>query len=288
MRLLTVIRPGRRLRPMLALSALLAAAAAVLLAPRVVLPLILVTALLIIWDRLALERDLRRLAASVTDTESGGKLEVTDDAWGELCHTINRLRQQRRAEQRLQRLLPELPPIEDLLEAELPPEGVPCDVAALAIAPPEGAAQAARLREAATIAAASVRQYHALLTRSGQNLVLIFGVTGRQSPALILRNARQAARAIHTHWNLDATRRPRLVLASGQARLATLPGLGLSVIGPPVDQALALLDLADEELLLCNEEAYLNLRRLGLVPAQLAGQRPLASAGYPGAYGIPL
>ncbi|MFQ3663339.1 MAG: hypothetical protein SNJ69_13200 [Chloroflexaceae bacterium] len=288
MPLLTVIRPGRRLRPMLALSTLLVAAATLLFVPRVALLLLLVTALVIVWDRLALERDLRRLAASVTDTETGGKLEVTDDAWGELCHTINRLRQQRRAEQRLQRLLPELPPIEDLLEAELPPEGVPCDIAALAIALPEGAARAAHLREAATIAAASARQYHALLTRCGPHLLLIFGVTGQQSPTLILRNARQAARAVHTHWKLDAARRPRLVLAGGQARLVTLPGLGLSVIGPPVDQALDLLDLADEELLLCNEEAYLSLRRLGLVPAQLAGQRPIASKGYPGAYGIPL
>lgn len=279
---------ARRLRPILAIGALIAAAITTLFAPGFALVPLLVTALVIIWDRLVLERDLRRLAVSVANTETGAKLEVTDDAWGELCHAVNRLRQQRRAEQQLQRLLPELPAVEALLEANLPPEGLPCDIAALAIAPPEGSAQTTRLREAAALAAASTREYDALLTRPGEHLVMIFGVTGRQGPAAILHNARQAARAMHAHWTLDAARRPRLALTSGQARVMSLPGLGLTVIGPPIDQALALLDLADEDLLLCNEETYLALRRLGQVPAQLASQRPVASEGHPGAYAIPL
>lgn len=279
---------ARRLRPILTIGALIAAAITVLFAPGFALVPLLVTALVIIWDRMGLERDLRRLAVSVASTETGAKLEVTDDAWGELCHAVNRLRQQRRAEQQLQRLLPELPAVDDLLEANLPPEGLPCDIAALAIAPPEGTAKTTRLREAAALAAAGTREYNALLTRPGEHLVMIFGLTGRQGPAAILRNARQAARAIHAHWTLDAARRPRLALASGQARVMSLPGLGLTVIGPPIDQALALLNLADEDLLLCNEETYLALRRLGQAPAQLASQRPVASEGHPGAYAIPL
>lgn len=279
---------ARRLRLILAIGALIAAAITMLFAPGFALVPLLVTALVIIWDRRVIERDLRRLAVSIASTETGAKLEVTDDAWGELCHAINRLRQQRRAEQQLQRLLPELPAVEDLLEANLPPEGLPCDIAALAIAPPEGTAKTIRLREAAALAAAGRREYNALLTRPGEHLVMIFGLTGRQSPAAILRNARQAARAIHAHWTLDTARRPRLALASGQARVMSLPGLGLTVIGPPIDQALALLDLADEDLLLCNEETYLALRRLGQVPAQLASQRPVAGEAHPGAYAIPL
>ena len=279
---------ARRLRPILAIGALIAAAVAMLFAPGFALVPLLVTALVIIWDRWVLERDLRRLAASVANTATGAKLEVTDDAWGELCHAINRLRQQRRAEQQRQRLLPELPAVEELLEADLPPEGRPCDVAALAIAPPEGSAQTMRLREAAALAAASMREYDALLTRPGKHLVMIFGVTGRQGPAAILRNARQAARTMHAHWTLDAARRPRLALSSGQVRVMSLPGLGLTVIGPPIDQALALLDLADEDLLLCNEETYLTLRRLGQVPAPLASQRPVAGEGHSGASAIPL
>jgi hypothetical protein len=278
---------ARRLRPILVICALIAAAITMLFAPGFTLVALLVTALVIIWDRLVLERDLRRLAVSVANTKTGAKLEVTDDAWGELCHAVNRLRQQRRVEQQLQHLLPELPAVEALLEANLPPEGLPCDIAALAIAPPESSAQTTRLREAAVLAAASTREYDALLTRSGEHLVMIFGVTGRQGPAAILRNARQAARAMHTHWTLNA-RRPRLALASGQARVMLLPGLGLTVIGPPIDQALALLDLADEHLLLCNEETYLALRRLGQAPAQLASQHPVAGEGHPGAYAIPL
>ncbi|MCX7790238.1 MAG: hypothetical protein N2378_06325 [Chloroflexaceae bacterium] len=284
----TTRQAGRRLRPVLAIGALIVTAIAILFAPRFALAPLLVTAVVIIWDRLALERDLRRLAASVADTETGAKLEITSGAWGELCHAVNRLRQQRRADQQLQRLLPELPAVEDLLETDLPPEGLPRDIVALAIALPEGSAQTARLREAASLAVDSVRQYDALLTRFGPHLAVIFGVTGRQGPAALLRNARQAARALHAQWRLDAARRPRLALASGQARVVILPGLGLHVIGPPVDQALALLDLADEDLLLCNEEAYLSLRRLGLVPAQLASQRPVASAAHPSAYAIPL
>ncbi|MGQ9926354.1 MAG: hypothetical protein ACUVS4_05730 [Chloroflexaceae bacterium] len=279
---------ARRLRLILVIGALIAAAIAMLFAPGLALVLLLVTALLIIWDRRVLERDLRRLAAGVASTATEAKLEVTDDAWGELCHAVNRLRQQRRAEQQRQRLLPELPAVEELLEADLPPEGLPCDVAALAIAPPEGWAQTMRLHEVAALAAASMREYDALLTRPGKHLVMIFGLTGRQGPAAMLRNALQTARAMHARWPRDATRRPRLALSSGQVRVIALPGLGLTVIGPPVDQALVLLDLADEDLLLCNEETYLTLRHLGQVPAPHASQRRVTGEGYPDAYAIPL
>ncbi|MCS6880217.1 MAG: hypothetical protein RMK84_06360 [Oscillochloridaceae bacterium] len=286
--LLTTPQAGRRLRSILAIAALMATATAILFVPRLALLPLLFTALVVVWDRLAIERDLRRLAASVADVQTEAKLEITGGAWGELCHAVNRLRQQRRATRQLQRLLPELPPVEDLLEADLPPEGLPCDIAALAIALPEGPPHIARLREAAALAADGARRHEGLLMRFGQHLVVVFGVTGRQGPATLLRNAHQTARAMHSRWNLDATRRPRLALVAGQARLAILPGLGLSVIGPPVEQALALLNHADEDLLLCNEEAYLGLRRLGLAPIQFASQRPITGAGHPDAYAIPL
>jgi len=55
------------------------------------------------------------------------------------------------------------------------------------------------------------------------------------------------------------------------------------VLGPPVDQALSLQSLATNQLL-CNEEAYLGLRRLGRVPPQPPSPQfaaPNARPAYP-------
>jgi hypothetical protein len=287
MRLPLTGRTGRRARLILALAALLAAAAALSTPPLALLALA-AAALTLLWDRLALERDLRDLTAAIVADDPEAKLEVTDGAWGELCHALNRLRQQRRAQQQIAPMLPALPAgrAARLADSGLPPEGLLCEVAVLAIGRPGGAGDPlAQLRESAFAALNQAQLHDALIARSGDRLLLIFGAMGQQSLAATLRAAQQAARAIAGGWGAEAAAaRPRLALAAGAARAVILPGLGYSVLGPPLEQALALQRLASPAQLLCNEEAYLGLRRLGAVPPQPPAPRiPTPGDHEPGA-----
>ncbi len=288
MRLPAPGQASRRLRPLLALLAMAVAALAVPFVPWLALGALALAAGLIIWDQIALQRDLRGLAAAISSDDAEHKLEVSDGPWGELSYALNRLRQQQRAESRLRELLPELP-ARAMVEWQLPSEGLPCDVAVLALTTPPGGTPVARLRAAASVAAAAARNYDALISRSGEQLVVIFGATGQQSPISTLRDAQQAARAIYRHWSASpANGRPRLALASGQAHAVVLPGLGLSVVGQPVEQALALLAFATETQLLCNEDAYLGLRRIGIAPAQPRAPGSAAGGERAGMYVVPL
>ena len=264
------LQSGRRARLLMLAAALLATAAA-LWAPPLALLTLFVAVAIAIWDRAALERDLRRLAAAVVAETPELKLEVGDGAWGELCHNLNRLRQQRRAQQQLAALLPALPLARAarLADAGLPPEGLACEVVVLALAQPSAPGDPiAQLRAVAGAALHQAQLHDALLARAGDRVLLIFGALAPTSPAASLHAAEQAARALAQSWAAEsASSRPRLALAAGSARTLNLPGLGLTVLGPPVDQALSLQSLATNQLL-CNEEAYLGLRRLGRVPPQ--------------------
>lgn len=262
---------GRRLRLVALSLALLAAAVAALLAPPLVLPALATVALLLLLDRIALARDLRALAAALASTGPDVKLEVTEGAWGELAHALNRLRQQRRTQEQIRNLLPVLPaaPAARLADGGHPAEGVTYEVAALAMSLAGGpAAPAARLRELGAAALPLAERHDALLVRAGERLVLVFGAMGSQSPATTLRAAEQSARILAGHWPVKAEGRLRLTLAYGRAHAIVLPGLGYTVLGPPLDQALLLQSLTTPGRLLCNEDAYLGLRRLGLVPPQ--------------------
>lgn len=289
MRLPAPGQASRRLRPVLALLALAVAALAVLFVPWLALGALALAAMLIIRDQLALQRDLRSLAAAISSDDADHKLEVSEGPWGELSYALNRLRQQQRAASRLRELLPALPARAALGEWQLPSDGLPCDVAVLALTTPPGGMPVAGLRAAASVAAAAARTYDALISRSGEHLVVIFGATGQQSPLSTLRDAQQAARAIYRHWSASpAGSRPHLALASGQAHAVVLPGLGLSIVGQPIDQALALLAFASETQLLCNEDAYLGLRRLGIAPTQPRAAEPAPDGERAGMYRIPL
>lgn len=289
MRLPAPGQASRRLRPLLALLAIAVAALALLFVPWLALGALALAAGLIIWDQIALQRDLRSLAAAISSDDAEHKLEVSDGPWGELSYALNRLRQQQRTTSRLRELLPELPARTALVESHIPSEGLPCDIAVLALTPPPGGTPVARLRAAASVAAAAARNYDALISRSGEQLVVIFGATGQQSPISTLRDARHAARAIYRHWSASpASSRPRLALASGQAHTVILPGLGLSVVGQPVAQALALLAFASETQLLCNEDAYLGLRRIGIAPAQPRDPGAAPGGERAGMYVVPL
>jgi histone H3/H4 len=289
MRLSLAGRFGRRARLSLLVAALAAAAVAAWLAPPLALVALAAAAAVALWDRAALDRDLRALAAAVTSGAPGAKLEVTDGAWGELCHALNRLQQQRRAQRQVETLLPALPVARAarLADAGVPAEGLRCEVAVLALARPASlTCPAAHLRETAEVALLQARRHEALLARSDDRFLLIFGALEVQSPAANLRAARQAAAELHAAWAaVDGG--PRLSLAAGTARAVVLPGLGLTVIGTPVEQAVGLQELAGPASLVCNEDAYLGLRRIGAVPPQPLNPR-LATPDERPAYSISL
>lgn len=289
MRLFLAGRFGRRTRLSLLVAALVVAAAAALWAPPVALVALTAAVAVTVWDRAALDRELRALATAVAAGSPAGKLEVTDGAWGELCHALNRLQQQRHAQRQVEMLLPTLPVARAarLADAGIPADGLLCEVAVLALARPAGLQGAAsHLRETAEVALLQARRHEALLARSGERFLLIFGALEGQSPAANLRAARQAAGDLHAAWAaVDGG--PRLTLAAGTARAVVLPGLGLTVIGAPVEQAVGLQEMAGPAHLVCNEDAYLGLRRIGAVPPQPLNPR-LATPDERPAYSISL
>lgn len=289
MRLPLVGRLGRRARLSILVAALAAAAAVALWAPSLVVIPVAAAAAVALWDRAALDQELRTLAAAVAAGGPAAKLEVTDGAWGELCHALNRLHQQRRAQRQVDALLPALPVARAarLADAGIPDDGLLCEVAVLAVAGPGGLqGPAAQLRETAAAALGEARRHEALLARSGERLLLIFGALEGQSPAANLRAAMEAAGALHAAL-AGPDGAPRIALAAGTARAVVLPGLGLSVIGGPVEQAVGLQGLARPAQLLCNEDAYLGLRRIGVVPPQPLAPRLLTPEERP-AYSIGL
>lgn len=290
---------GRRLRAALLVAALLAAALMAVAGSPLVLPAILLVCVVVAWDRLALAADLRRLAAVVADPDDA-KLEVADGAWGELCHALNRLLQQRRAEGQLRHLLPALPAAGAARLGELrpPPDGLVCDIAVLAIGQPgAGGDPVAGLREIAYAALHQAELRDALLARWGEGVILIFGALGPQGGGAALRGAHEAARAISAAWAVAMPAQSRrLSLAAGRGRLVVLPGLGLTVVGAPVEQAIALqglvyppaMPLAHGAPLLCNEDAYLGLRRQGAIPPVEIPPGPARGPSRPAAFAVPL
>lgn len=307
MRLRLSGRSGNRVRLACASLALLGALFASLLASPLAIPAILVAAALLLWEWATLTADLRALAALVqaaaqpaspATADEEAKLEVVDGAWGELCHALNRLLQQRRAEQQLSLLLPSLPAAGAVRIAEQrpPPDGTACELVVLALAnQPAMPDPVAAMRDAAYLALHQAQLHEALIARWGEGMVLIFGALGQQGSAQALRSAYQAAQALSATW-VAATpaQRPRFTLAGGRGRVVILPGLGLTVLGPPIEQAVALQGLAPRAALVCNEDAYLGLRRLGLIPpvetpqAGFVATRLPAAEGRPTAYTVPL
>lgn len=282
---------GARARIPLLILLLTLAGLAAFLSPVLTAAVLLAALLLLSWERAASERSMRRLAATLASDDVETKLEVSGGAWGELCHAVNRLLQQRRGQQRLQRLIaaPPAPVAARLAEMNLPLGGTPCDVAVLAIGPLPGPDDPLdRLRELAFMAAHQAELHAGLLVRSGDRLLLIFGGLGDCAPEAALRSALRAAFGLRDAWaNRGGQPLPTLSLAGGVARGIVLPGLGYSVIGPPVDQALALLDAGQPAALICSESAYVSLRRLGSAPPLSAAPR-LSPAVGPTAYAVPL
>lgn len=253
---------------------------------------LLLVLVVLVLDRVRRDRLLRRVAAQIAADDLDTKLEVFEGALGELCYAINRLQQQRRNQQRLQRLLPALPSAgrSRLGELHIPIDGLECEVAVLALGlPTVGVEPLERLREAASAVSRQAEINDALIIRSDGRILLIFGAFGQTSPAAAMRGAYSSAQALHGVWaGRPVGEQPIFTLAGGRARAVVLPGLGYTVLGPPIEQALGLQRIAEVAAdLVCNEDAYLNLRRIGSAPAQAPVPRLSAVDGHP-AYSVPL
>jgi hypothetical protein len=268
-------RAGRRLLVALGVVPLLIVA--VHFAPTVSAVLLGCLAGLLLIEALLSERALRRVAASLAFNGTEPKLEVGGGALGELCHQINRVVQQRRAQQRLLAMLPSPPPAVAARLADLvvPPDGLMPQIAVLAIRLPGGnepTADALQLVAAETVRQAAL--YGALLSRSGNVLLLSFGALGG-TPDTAVRSAYRAAFGLHADWqDRPMNARPAVCLTSGVVEAVLVPGLGYTLIGPPLNEAVALLATATADTLYCDEAIYLHLRRLGAITIPLTATIP--------------
>lgn len=281
-----ILTPHRRL--LLSLALIPPTAIAVLIAPFPAALLLLIVVALLLIERARREQRMYAAATILAGDDPEAKLEVTEGGWGALCHAINRMLQQRRAQQYLLRRLPTPPAMvaRRLGELTVPLEGLSCMVAVLVIGPQPSDDPAARLQEVAAVAHRQAEAHGALMSRAGERIMLIFGAVGPSGPSAHLRSALGAAQALYAAWP-DPAERPALSLASGQARAIILPGLGFTVLGPPVEQALAAQSAGPTATLACSEEVYLQLRRIGGAPALGAEQRRARSDGSM-VYAVPL
>lgn len=268
-------RAGRRL--LVALGATPLIAAAIMFAPTASAILLGCLAGLLLIEAGLSERALRRVAAGLAVEGAEPKLEVGSGVLGELCHQINRVLQQRRAQQRVLAMLPMPAPAvaARLADLTVPPEGLTPQIAVLAIKLPGGNEPTAA--DLQLVAAEAVRQaalHGALLSRSGNVLLLSFGALGG-TPDAAVRSAYRAAFGLHAAWQeLPFAARPSLSLTSGSVEALVVPGLGYTLIGPPLNEAMTLLTTAPADTLYCNEAIYLHLRRLGTINTPLAATVP--------------
>lgn len=223
------------------------------------------------------EQALQKVAASLAVDGAEPKLEVGPGALGELCRQINRVLQQRRTQQRLLTMLPSPPPAVAARLADLvvPPEGLAAQIAVLAIRLPGGnESTAADLQMVAGEAVRQAALHGALLSRNGNVLLLSFGALGGTADAAT-RSAFRTAFGLHAAWHeLPEAARPALCLTSGMVEALVVPGLGYTVIGAPLNEAVALLATAPADTLHCDEATYLHLRRLGALAMPLTATVP--------------
>lgn len=277
MYLLALVRSGRPWRRFtIALILLLSSIILFTFIPELVAPLVLLALLLLLWERAHIGYTLRDLTRSIASGNLDTKLEVQEDDFGALCHAVNNLLQQQRLQQRTQAFLPALPAqaVTSLLSMHLPAEGLPRMLTILIVGyaqssvrqSPAAQDHVRALRVLSTVAQQQAEMHSAIVERFGDMLLFAFGAFDERPLTTTLRSALQTAQALRQSWDRTSPRGAlALSIASGTGLAAALPGLGYTVIGAPIEQALRLQYLAaacPEYALLCSEESYLNLRRL--------------------------
>lgn len=222
--------------------------------------------LVLLWDRYRLARAMYSLSRRLHHNPFDAKLEVGAGAWGEVCHAVNRLLQQWRTDQHLQRLQPVQPALRQLnpLILNLPNDDQNATIAVLAIGPLPIANELDEMRTRIHLIAEPSERQQALIQWHDRYTLLVFGVLA--STAEPLRSAITAATAMITHAEAAGLPTPPLALSSGQGKVAVLPLLGLHATGEPLAHAVSLLQQTPLGTLTCAEETYYYLRSAGLLP----------------------
>ncbi len=226
--------------------------------------------LLLLWERYRLTRAMRALANRLQHAPFDTKLEVGAGAWGEVCHAVNRLLQQWRTEQHLQRLQPSQPALRQInpLNLHPPVAGHVTPIAVLAIGQLGLDGDINEMRARIHLIAEAIERQQALLQWRDSYALLIFGaLTNETDP---VRNAVAAATNIIANAENTGLTIPPMALSSGQGRVAVIPLIGLYVTGEPLEQACSLIHQTTPSTLTCAEEAYFYLRSAGLLPLSVA------------------
>lgn len=275
---------------LVALIATLAASVALLLLGQYVaaacLPLIAALLRAIAWR----DAQARALARQIDSDSCDEKLEVPTGAWGDLCRAVNRVIQERRTQQRLQRLL-STPAPEGAIRALLdgtPSSDAPRIVTVLLVQhTARGKVAVDAWQGLSEVLRDQVRQRDALIQLCGGSIMLVFGAFPGPHDRAPIGAAVQAAEEL---WDAWARRTGQVIggltltLASGPALVTLLPGLGFSFSGAPVHQALQIARLAPRVSscrVLCDESTYYALRqaeRSNWLPTEMCVQ---ADNGWP-------
>lgn len=222
--------------------------------------------LALLWERYWLARAMRALAHRLHHAPLDAKLEVGTGAWGEVCHAVNRLLQQWRTDQHLQRLQPAQPALRQInpLNLHPPVNGRDAAIAVLAVGQLHIANELDELRARIHLISEPVDRQQALLQWRDSSVLLIFGALA--SDADPLRSAVAAATSIIARAEAAGLPMPPMALSSGHVRVAVVPLIGLHTIGEPLEQAAILIHQTSPGTLICAEEAYFYLRSAGLLP----------------------
>lgn len=222
--------------------------------------------LALLWERYRLARAMRALAHRLHHAPLDTKLEVGTGAWGEVCHAVNRLLQQWRTDQHLQRLQPAQPALRQINPLDLHPpiNGRDATIAVLAVGQLHLANELDELRARTHLISEPVERQQALLQWCDSSVLLIFGALTTEADPL--RNAVAAATSIIARAEAAGLPIPPMALSSGHGRVAVVPLIGLYTIGEPLEQAAILIHQTAPGTLICAEEAYFYLRSAGLLP----------------------
>lgn len=242
------------------------ALAGIFVAPPITILALVVCIAMLLWERYHFVKATRTLITHLRRCPIETKLEVGTGVWGELCHTLNRLLQQWRTEQHLQRLQLTQPALRqiDPLSLHPPVSGMITPVAVLAIGRLAIADPLAEAQARFTLIREQIASHQALVEWRYDHLLLIFGIlhadTDPMKQAISFISA-----TVHTAQTVGLSL-PPLSLSSGLGRIGVVPVLGLHFSGEPLEQVSMLIRQTPPGMITCNDEAYFHLRRLGLLP----------------------
>lgn len=244
------------------------------LIPTTRIPVLLLALAVLIWERIRIASGLHTLTMHIASGQPLSKIEVQEDALGALCHAVNNVLQQQRLYHHTQALLPTLPTraTATLCRTHVPDEGISHTVTILVVGytratPRQPAAtdqHIQALRNLSAVIQEQIETHHALLERYGDLFLMAFGAFDTIPLTTTNRQALQTAQALRQTWNSNSPRGGlTFSLANGSALALVLPGLGYTMIGAPLQQALHIHQIAlahPSYSLLCSEECYVTLR----------------------------